>query len=94
MERSKQAFRDFAGDGPEASGLVAEALECSKATAKNYLDGRNVPTGLYDLRAYHAIPQYTAMKRELAAMESDLDPRVQAKMVELAQLVMKHGGGA
>lgn len=90
-ERSKRAFRDFAGEGSQAASTVAEALECSKATAKNYLNGRNVPSGVHDLRALHAIPHYAAMKRELAAMEMDHDPRLQAKFNEFVKYVLDYG---
>lgn len=86
-----KAFRAFAGNGPGAAKKIADVLECSNKTAQNYLDGRNAPGPIHDLRALNAIPHYEAMKRELAALERDIDPRLQAKLVEFARMVQQHG---
>lgn len=91
LARSKQAFREFAGSGPGAAKRVADALQCSDKTAHNYIEGRNAPGGIHDLRAMHAIPPYAAMKREIAAIEGGLDPRVLAKVLEFAEFVREHG---
>lgn len=88
---SAAAFRAFAGAGPGAATKIADAIECSKKTAQNYLDGRNAPGPIHDARALYAIPHYAAMKREIAQMETTLDPRLQAKLVEVARLVQEHG---
>lgn len=90
-KRTSDAFRAFAGDGPGAAKRIAEALECSDKTAQNYLDGRNAPGGIHDSRALHAIPHYAAMKREIAAMEMDHDPRLQAKFNEFVKYVLDYG---
>lgn len=90
-ERSARAFRDFAGDSPGAAKKVAAALECSEKTAQNYLDARNAPGPIHDSRALYAVPHYAAMKRELAAMEMDHDPRLQAKFNELIKYIFDYG---
>ena len=85
-------MREHVGNSPGGAKRLAADLECGEATAKNYLEGRNAPGGILDLRAMHAIPAYAALKREIAAMEMDLDPRVQAKMMELYRMTIQLAG--
>jgi hypothetical protein len=93
LKRVSKVMREHTGNRPGAAKALADEIECSEKTTQNWLDGRNAPQGILDLRCMHAIPGYAALKRELADMELNLDPRVQAKMQELAQLVMKYGAG-
>ncbi len=93
LKAVQKVMREHVGEGPGGAKKLAELLECSPRTAENYLLGRTTPAGVMDLRCLNAIPGYAALKRELAEMEMNLDPRVQAKLQELAQLVMRHGAG-
>lgn len=93
LKRVSKVMRAHTGDRPGAAKVLADEVQCSEKTTQNWLDGRNAPTGVLDLRCMHAIPGYAALKREIAAMESDLDPRVQAKLSELAQLISQYGAG-
>lgn len=89
---SSQAFREHVGDRPGASKALAEDVECSPKTAQSWLDGESTPAGILDLRAMSAVPAYAALKREIAAMEMGLDPRLQAKYQELHRLTLQLGG--
>lgn len=91
LKRSSAAFREFVGPRPGGAKIVADVLDCSDRTAQNYLDGRNLPGGIHDLRALHAVPPYAAMKREIAAMETAIDPRLQAKLSEFARAMALYG---
>lgn len=87
----QRVLREHVGDRPHAAKALARIIECSERTSQNWLDGRNAPVGILDLRCMHAIPGYAALKREVAAMESALDPRLQAKLVEMARFVSLYG---
>ena len=92
VKETQRVMREHVGASPGGAKRLADCLECSEATAKNYLEGRNAPSGILDLRAMHAIPAYAALKRQIASMEMDLDPRVQAKMMELYRMTMQLAG--
>jgi len=89
---SSSAFRQHVGDRPGAAKALAEDCECSPKTAQSWLDGESTPAGILDLRAMSAVPVYAALKREIAAMEMGLDPRLQAKYQELHRLTLQLGG--
>jgi hypothetical protein len=91
MECSK-AFRDYVGDRPGAAKALAEVIECSPKTAQSWLDGESTPAGILNLRAMATVPAYEALCRQIAAMESTLDPRLQAKYQELHRLTLQLGG--
>jgi hypothetical protein len=74
-------MRDFAGN-ENAISKLSSALQCSDGTAKNYLEGKTTPQGIYDSRAMAVIPGYLSLKAELAGLEMALDPKHQAKMAE------------
>ena len=80
-ERVQAVMRDFAGN-ENAISKVANALQCSDGTAKNYLEGKTTPQGIYDARALAVIPGYLSLKAELAGLEMALDPKHQVKMQE------------
>lgn len=80
-DRVKEVMREFAGN-ENAIARVEQALECSPGTAKNYLEGKTTPQGIYDLRAMAVIPGYLALKMELAGLEMACDPRHQQKVAE------------
>jgi hypothetical protein len=86
------AFRAHVGDRPGGAKVIAEEVECSPKTAQSWLDGESTPAGILDLRALNRIPAYAALKREIAAMETVLDPRLQAKYQELHRLTLELAG--
>lgn len=90
----RAAMRDHVGGSrPGGAKVIAEDCECSEKTAQNWLDGKAAPSGILDLRAMHAIPAYDALKREIAALERNLDPRLQAKYQELHRLTLELANG-
>lgn len=80
-ERVQAVMRDFAGN-ENAVAKITGALQCSDGTAKNYLEGKTTPQGIYDARALAVIPGYLALKAELAGLQMALDPRHQVKVAE------------
>lgn len=92
-ELSSQAWHDFAGNRPGAAKFIAEEIECSPKTAQSWLDGESTPAGILDMRAMSRNPIYAALKREIAGMQTDLDPRLQAKYQELHRLTLELAGG-
>lgn len=89
---SSRAFREFAGDRAGAAKMIADEVECSAKTAQSWLDGESTPAGILDLRALARIPTYAALKREVAQMETTMDPRLQAKYQELHRLTLELAG--
>ena len=89
LKRVAHSMREEAGDRPGAAKYIAELIECSPKTAQSWLDGETAPSGILDLRAMNRLPAYAALKREVAAMESDMDPRLQAKLQELHRLTLE-----
>lgn len=92
-ELSSSAFREHTRGLAKPSHVIADELECSPKTAQSWLDGESTPAGILDLRAMARIPAYAALKREIAAMEVTLDPRLQAKYQELHALTLALAGG-
>lgn len=92
LKLTQIAMRDHVGNSPGGAKKLASELECSEKTAQNWLDGKTSPSGILDLRAMHAIPEYAALKREIAAMETDMDPRLQAKLMELYRMTVQLAG--
>lgn len=90
---SSEAFRSHVGDRPGGAQAIAYEVECSPKTAQSWLDGESTPAGLLDLRAMNKIPAYAALKREVAALEVTLDPRLQAKYQELHALTLALANG-
>lgn len=88
------AMREDVGFRPGAAKVLAEKLKCSDKTAQSWLEGKTAPSGILDLRAMNKIPAYAALKREIAAMEIGIDPRLQAKYQELHALTLALAGGA
>lgn len=86
------AMRQEAGDRPGAAKFIAARIECSPKTAQSWLDGETAPSGILDCRAMNRLPAYAALKREIAAMETDMDPRLQAKYQELHRLTLELAG--
>lgn len=90
---SSGAFREHTKGKAKPAHVIADELECSPKTAQSWLDGDSTPAGILDLRAMQAIPAYAALKREIAAMETTLDPRLQAKYQELHRLTLELANG-
>jgi hypothetical protein len=90
---SSRAFREHTGDRSGAAKALADEIECSPKTAQSWLDGESTPAGILDLRAMSRIPAYAALKREIAQLETDMDPRLQAKLMELHQLTQDLANG-
>lgn len=90
---SSSAFREHVGDRPGGAKVIAEEVECSPKTAQSWLDGESTPAGILNLRAMHAVPAYAALTREIAAMQSTMDPRLQAKYQELHRLTLQIARG-
>jgi hypothetical protein len=86
---SSDSWRAFAGNRPGAAKFIAEEVECSPKTAQSWLDGESTPAGILDMRAMAKNPIYAALKREIAGMESTMDPRLQAKYAELHRLTLE-----
>jgi hypothetical protein len=86
---SSDAWRAYAGSRPGAAKWIAEEVECSPKTAQSWLDGESTPAGILDMRAMNKNPIYAALKREIAGMECNLDPRLQAKYAELHRLTLE-----
>ena len=93
LKRVSKAMHEDTGDRPDKAKYLASKLECSWKTTKSWLDGDTAPSGILDLRAMNRIPAYEALKREIAALERDLDPRIQAKYQELHRLTLELAGG-
>jgi hypothetical protein len=91
--RSKDAFRAHVGNRPCGAQVIAEEVECSPKTAQSWLAGETTPSGILDLRAMNAIPAYAALKREIAALEGGIDPRIQAKLYELYRMTVQLATG-
>lgn len=89
---SSGAFREHVGDRSGGAKALADEIECSPKTAQSWLDGESTPAGILDLRAMSKVPAYAALKREIAAMEIGLDPRLQAKYAELHALTLRLAG--
>lgn len=89
LKRVAAAMHEDAGDRPDKAKYLANKLECSWKTTKSWLDGDTAPSGILDLRAMNRIPAYDALKREIAALERDMDPRLQAKYAELHRLTLE-----
>jgi hypothetical protein len=92
LSRVAEAMHAEAGPGPGAAKKIAAKIECSDKTTQSWLDGKTAPSGIYDCRAMNRIPAYAALKREIAAMETVLDPRLQAKYQELHALTLALAG--
>jgi hypothetical protein len=92
-KRIQRAMHDEAGDGPGKAKRIAVKLECNEKTVQNWLDGKTTPSGILDRRALNKLPIYAAIVREIAAMEADLDPRLQAKYQELHRLTLELANG-
>lgn len=91
---SSEAFRSHVGNRPGGAKVIAYECECSPKTAQSWLDGDSTPAGILDLRAMNAIPAYAALKREIASLQSDMDPRLQAKIAELHRMTLELAGPA
>ncbi len=91
LKEVQRVMREHVGEGPGGAKKLADIIKCSPRTAENYLLGRTTPSGVLDLRCLNKIPGYAALKRELADMETNLDPRIQAKFAELARAVAMYG---
>lgn len=92
LKRVSKAFHDHVGNAASPSKVLADEIECSDKTTRSWLDGKTAPSGLLDLRAMNRIPSYAALKREIAAMESELNPLLQRKLQELHALTLALGG--
>lgn len=92
-KRVQRAMHAEAGDGPGKAKRIATKLECNEKTVQNWLDGKTTPSGILDRRALNKLPIYAAIVREIAAMEADLDPRLQAKYQELHRLTLELANG-
>jgi hypothetical protein len=92
LNRVAEAMRAEAGSGPGAAKKIAEKIECSDKTTRSWLEGKTAPSGIYDCRAMNRLPAYAALKREIAAMETNIDPRLQAKYQELHRLTLELAG--
>jgi hypothetical protein len=90
---SRNAFRQHTKGLQKPAHVIAGECECSPKTAQSWLDGESTPAGILDLRAMASIPEYAALKREIAAMETDMDPRLQAKYQELHRLTLELADG-
>ncbi len=93
LKRVAKAMHQEAGDRPGKAKYIAELVECSPTTAQSWLDGETAPAGILDLRAMNRLSFYAALKREIAAMETDMDPRLQAKYAELHRLTLELADG-
>ncbi len=91
--RVAEAMHADAGPGPGKAKRIATLVECNEKTAQNWLDGKTTPANILDRRALNRLPSYAALAREIAAMESDLDPRLQAKYQELHRLTLELANG-
>lgn len=83
---ASDAMRAHVGDDRHAAKKLADILECSPRTAENYLQGRTAPGGVHFLRAYAAIPEFTAEVRRLSAMESSLDPEFERAAMDFLRV--------
>lgn len=79
-DRVQAVMRSAVGNDPGAVKRLANMLECSPGTAKNYLEGKTTPQGIHDARAMAVIPRYLALKLELAGQRAALDPAHQANL--------------
>lgn len=93
LKLTQRAFREHVGNRPCGAQELADQIKCSDKTTKSWLDGKTAPSGIYDCRAMNRVPAYAALKREIAAMESDMDPRLQAKIQELHRMTLALAGG-
>jgi hypothetical protein len=90
---SRGAFREHTKGLQKPAHVLADEVHCNPKTAQSWLDGDSTPAGILDLRAMATIPAYAALKREIAAMETDMDPRLQAKYAELHRLTLELADG-
>jgi hypothetical protein len=93
LKRVSEAMHQEAGTRPGKAKYIAELVECSPKTAQSWLDGETAPAGILDLRAMNRLSVYAALKREIAAMETGMDPRLQAKYDELHRLTLELADG-
>jgi hypothetical protein len=93
LKLTQGAIREEAGARPGAAKYIANLLECSPKTVQSWLDGETAPSGILDLRAMNRLPAYAALKREIAALETTMDPRLQAKYQELHRLTLELADG-
>lgn len=92
QRRVTLAFREEVGFGPGAAKNLADKIECNDRTAKSWLDGKTTPHGILDRRAMARVPSYAALAREIAGMQENMDPRLQAKLHELHRLTLHLAG--
>lgn len=92
QRRVTAAFREEVGFGPGAAKVLAAKVECNDRTAKSWLDGKTTPHGILDRRAMARVPAYDALTREIAGLQADMDPRLQAKLQELHRLTLALAG--
>lgn len=89
-ELASNAMRAHVGDDRHATKRLSHILECSPRTAENYLLGRTTPSGIYFLRAYAMIPEFTAEIRRLTGMEASLDPAFERDLASFLTRAGQH----
>ena len=71
---------------------IADAADCSLATAKNWWEQRCAPEGLHLMRLGAAVPEVGAEVRCVMGMEMELDPELQRDIVQPHQTGIAHCG--
>jgi hypothetical protein len=93
LKKVSAAMHAEAGDRPGKAKYIAGKVGCSPKTAQAWLDAEATPAGILCNRAMAALPAYAALKRQIAGMDADLDPRVQQKIQELHRMMMDLADG-
>lgn len=90
MDQSSAAMRAHVGNDKHAAKRLGRILECSPRTAENYLLGRTSPAGIYFLRAYASIPEFTAEVRRLTGMQASQDPAFERDLAMFLTRASQH----
>ncbi len=79
------ALRRAFGGERHAVKRLAEVGGTNETTAKNWLEGRNTPTGLRLLQLAAQVPELRGEIRRLLAMEADGDPELMRDLARVVQ---------
>ena len=64
---------------------IADAADCSVATARNWWEQRCAPEGLHLMRLEVMVPEVAAEARRIRGMESTMDPELERDLMQLYQ---------
>lgn len=82
--------RHWEGRKDAAKGCARQA-NTNTRTAKNWLEGQNLPNVVDFLKLCAQMPELASLVREITGMREDMDPEFHAGLQKLMQLAAKGG---